>query len=792
MRRVKDNWVNATQILKCCNFPKAKRTKILERGVQQGMHEKIQGGYGRFQGTWIPLADAQRLASSYGLSPEKAPVLYLDLDRNTVYPQKARQLNKDGTPVKRKYVKRAKPGETPSKKARTDLDPSMNQEAYRMHMMQAAQAGQVMPGQPLHQGGIPFQSFQADFMSGMAPPATAQNSIQSEYQNYQLQLQRAQQQQQQHPHQQAIIPQASFYNQPMMNYQHTKASLSQSTNETNWSYDEHKDSDTSESSTDGAKGKNAEPYSKQILDYFTEENAPVPYFIHSPPYDFNINEAIDDEGHTALHWAASLGNLDFTRLLIAKGANQLEVNNFGLNPLSKSILFNNCYEMKNFPKMLDALELCLINTDSNGRTPLHYLCQFSSLESKYDSFRYYLGVIMSKLTSLLNTGASSVNLLRNVLDHQDVNRDTCLHLAARAGSQKLVKKLLGYGARDDLPNVSNETAQHLMLKLNMVSNSNGHLLMLTPVQPQYNAIHTPDTQRTTLQDEGDDKMEDNKENIFIDEAMKSSFEAISTPTPDKNGIHAPNRPLTIISERTVESTPVKADDAKLSLGAAISHIYTPHPPKLDQDGRVVEEIKGKKLSMQDLSSMVNGMISSLSDSFSLQLAKLKQQETRLKATIADKNEANKKSEEWLNSLFQLYFDGVDSNEHGKQLTDETTKEYQTTVAQKEQSLQRILEMKDAYRLANMVETHESQIEEGLPGDDRTKIELATTLTKLQHTRSRLLTETVEAIKNYATDAKLYKYKKLISLSINLKVEEIDGVIDGIEESLMETSRVEAV
>ena len=62
MRRCKDDWVNATQILKCCNFPKAKRTKILEKGVQQGLHEKVQGGFGRFQGTWIPLEDARRLA----------------------------------------------------------------------------------------------------------------------------------------------------------------------------------------------------------------------------------------------------------------------------------------------------------------------------------------------------------------------------------------------------------------------------------------------------------------------------------------------------------------------------------------------------------------------------------------------------------------------------------------------------------------------------------------------------------------------------------------------------------
>lgn len=789
MRRVKDNWVNATQILKCCNFPKAKRTKILEKGVQQGLHEKIQGGYGRFQGTWIPLQDAQRLAANYGLSPEMAPVLYLDLDMNTVLPKKARQLNKDGTPVKRKYVKRNKPGETPSKKARTETDPAMNQEAYRMQMMAASGAGASTSAVP--QAGIPYQNFQNDFMGGMVPPAVSQSSIQNEYQNYQLQFQRMQQQQQSQHAQPTPPQQASFYpnQQNMLNYQHTKASLSQSTNETNWSYDEHKDSDTSESSNDGNKAKNTETYASQILRFFTEENAAVPYFIHNPPYDFNINEAIDDEGHTALHWAASIGNYYMTHLLISKGANPLEVNNFGLNPLSKLILFNNCYELKNFPKMLDELELCLINTDSNGRTPLHYLCQFSSMESKYESFRYYLGVMVAKLKSILSSDPNSINLLKNVLDHQDVNRDTCLHLAARAGSTKLVKKLLQQGARDDLPNYQNETAKQLMAKFNIAPELN-QLLLVTPMQPPYNVIQTPDTQRTTLQDEGEEEkvgMDDNKENIFMEESMKSSFEAMSTPTPDKTGLQTSSRPLAIISERTVESTPTRAEDQKLSLAAAISQSYSPKPPKINNNGEVIEEITNKKLPMQDLSSMVNGMLNSLSDSYRLQLAELNQKQSELESTIAEKNEINNKTEQWLSSLFQVYFESVDSNEQGKLLIETKTEEYEKSVSMKEQSLLRILEKKDAYRLATMVETHESQIEDETSIDDKAKFELASKLTKLQFARSRLLVDTVAAIKNYGIDSKLYKYKKLISLSSNLKVEDVDGLIDGIEESLMEAS-----
>ena len=51
MRRRSDSWLNATQILKVAGFDKPQRTRVLEREVQKGEHEKVQGGYGKYQGT---------------------------------------------------------------------------------------------------------------------------------------------------------------------------------------------------------------------------------------------------------------------------------------------------------------------------------------------------------------------------------------------------------------------------------------------------------------------------------------------------------------------------------------------------------------------------------------------------------------------------------------------------------------------------------------------------------------------------------------------------------------------
>ena len=84
MRRRSDDWINATHILKIAGFDKPARTRILEREVQKGVHEKIQGGYGKYQGgwngsegisdvlirvlgTWVPLTDGRALAEKNGI-----------------------------------------------------------------------------------------------------------------------------------------------------------------------------------------------------------------------------------------------------------------------------------------------------------------------------------------------------------------------------------------------------------------------------------------------------------------------------------------------------------------------------------------------------------------------------------------------------------------------------------------------------------------------------------------------------------------------------------------------------
>jgi hypothetical protein len=83
MRRRADDWINATHILKVAGFDKPARTRILEREVQKGVHEKVQGGYGKYQGTWVPLPEGRNLAERNKVLEKLAPILdYVPGDRS--------------------------------------------------------------------------------------------------------------------------------------------------------------------------------------------------------------------------------------------------------------------------------------------------------------------------------------------------------------------------------------------------------------------------------------------------------------------------------------------------------------------------------------------------------------------------------------------------------------------------------------------------------------------------------------------------------------------------------------
>ena len=946
MRRCKDDWVNATQILKCCNFPKAKRTKILEKGVQQGLHEKVQGGFGRFQGTWIPLEDARRLARTYGVTRELAPVLFLDFnDPNLVIPVKAKPPPKENNNlVKRKYVKKPKqPGDTP-KKYKTgkkaalqqaaeeaaaaaagadtlmgELPPSAHSSFISQDVSHSRQNSFVMPpssypqlfngqqnvGKPLppsipqqfdHMALTPHSAGNS-FSQPEYPPVNGSNSLpnsQNGYPNPQLMLRFQQFQPQLFP--QMYPQQNSNVRQfpvpipnpiPQQVFTEAKAISSQSSNESNWSmHRDPKESDTSMNSSveerklfnngnqlpqEEASPSDDNSYAAQLLKFFSEDSADIPYFVQNPPSDFNINEPIDDEGHTPLHWAASIGNYEMIHILMSKGANPLIVNNFGLNPLSKLISFNNCYELRNFDKVLNDLELCLINTDINGRTPLHYLCQFAKVKSKFESLQSYLNSILAKLQVLTNQSQTRlVNLMKNVLNHQDVRGDTCLHIAIKSGCTPFVQPLLKYGAKDDIENIDRETARGLIVQYNLIPNyaQNGgtpqesypnqlsmsyyeprnstHNLqdpqtsvqgLATPIQPNFRRVETPDTQRTTVQDddaeEDDEPMarvdarhlealnDDDKENIFVEKHSESIL-----PPGNRSQPPSAHQPLAVISEIEAAGSPASISGAQHSAMMAhspsaqynkdtprtgqesIAHsqrriFRRPNPPKLDDEGNIVKNEEAKQhLPFDDLSTMITGMIGSLSGSYKDESNRLDKHLAQLKSSFAEKQSETNKTMKYIKKLFRssgIEVDSLelDSIEDAQAIVNSHVQLCQQSIAGNEFKVKNIMQRNQAYELASLVQREEQAIMDTDPdgqGDDEDenddfvveeKFDLAIELTQYQLQRNKLVNEIAKSTKMFGIDDTMYKYRKLLSLSCGVRVDDIDSLIDGIAESLTE-------
>jgi hypothetical protein len=165
------------------------------------------------------------------------------------------------------------------------------------------------------------------------------------------------------------------------------------------------------------------------------------------PVDLNVNIVIDDQGHTALHWAAALARIDILRLLIAKGGNVKVVNFHSESALIRSVLVTNNYDNQTFPDLLNLLAPALSMLDADGRSVLHHIALVAGCRGRSPSSRYYMECTLEYIAK--NGGNFS-----SLLDITDVHGDTAINLAARVGAHFLVGQLLDVGANPDIENLA--------------------------------------------------------------------------------------------------------------------------------------------------------------------------------------------------------------------------------------------------------------------------------------------------------------------------------------------------
>lgn len=396
MRRRHDDWINATHILKAAGFDKPARTRILEREVQKDTHEKIQGGYGKYQGTWIPLESGEALANRNNIYDRLRPIFeYVP--------------GAESPPPAPRHASKPKQPKKPAV-------PKFNSKAAR-----AAAASQAT-SQPVPYSAAPTP--QDGFDNGdvlMEDDGTPDNL--------------------------------------------TVASASYLAEE-----DRH---DLSHFSTGHRKRKREEllqdltdqqhsVYGDELLDYFLLSRNERPAIRPDPPTNFQPDWAIDMDRHTAIHWAAAMGDVEIIKQLKRFGA-RLDVQNVrGETPLMRAVNFTNCYEKQTFPAVMKELFETVDQRDLAGCTVIHHAAIMKSGRvSSPSCSRYYLDNILNRLQE-----THGPDFVQQLLDAQDVDGNTAVHLAAQRGASKCIRALLGRGASTDVANNEGIRAEDLIRELN--------------------------------------------------------------------------------------------------------------------------------------------------------------------------------------------------------------------------------------------------------------------------------------------------------------------------------------
>ncbi|BGO98529.1 Transcription factor [Rhodotorula toruloides ATCC 204091] len=406
MRRKSDAWLNATQILKVAGFDKPQRTRVLEREVQKGTHEKVQGGYGKYQGTWVPMERGIALSRQYGVDRLLQPIF--DFVPTAESP-----------PLAPKHITAAP--SRPRKKQDVALDlegmptpPPVHSRASLGKAAQRRAAALADEDDDEYMGGGRVMTPAGDEASEMSQTPSPLGADDGD----------------------AYLDGSHAGPSKKRKMAHDPEPLSAHAQ---------------------LQGLGPLRYARMILDYFVSESTQVPQFLLQPPADFDPNVVIDDDGHTALHWACAMGRIRIVKLLLSAGADIFRANSMGQTALMRSVMFTNNYDLRKFPELFELLHRSTINIDRNDRTVFHYIVDIALQKGKTHAARYYMETVLQRL-------ADYPEEVADILNFQDEEGETALTLAARARSKRLVKILLDNGADPKIANRDGKTAEDYILE----------------------------------------------------------------------------------------------------------------------------------------------------------------------------------------------------------------------------------------------------------------------------------------------------------------------------------------
>ncbi|KAI0091956.1 apses-domain-containing protein [Irpex rosettiformis] len=414
MRRRSDSWLNATQILKVAGFDKPQRTRILEREIQKGEHEKVQGGYGKYQGTWIPLSKGLHLCQQYNCEHLLRPLIDFQPDASDTSP-----------PLAPKHLVAAPSHTKPNSRKGENGTPTMSTRSAKKAVVRAGDHSEVetLSAKGSADGSMTPSPSEASSSSRTPSPIRSSPSPRL------------------HP-----VSLATEYHSPSppssRKRKHRHSALAMD--------------------IDGAPDRLNGPveeisYGDQILEYFISDTNQIPQVLINPPHDFDPNLAIDDDGHTALHWASAMGRIRVVKLLLTAGADIFKVNKAGQTALMRSVMFANNYDVRKFPELYELLHRSTLNIDNSNRTVFHHIVDVAMSKGKSHAARYYMETVLSRLSDYPQE-------LADIINFQDEDGETALTLAARCRSKRLVKLLLDYGANPKIANKDGKNTEDYILE----------------------------------------------------------------------------------------------------------------------------------------------------------------------------------------------------------------------------------------------------------------------------------------------------------------------------------------
>ncbi|KAJ2971337.1 hypothetical protein NQ176_g7744 [Zarea fungicola] len=500
MRRRHDSCLNATQILKVAGVDKGKRTKILEKEIQTGEHEKVQGGYGKYQGTWIKFDRGVEVCRQYGVEELLRPLLTYDMgqdggvagqgDFNTPTKEQAMAAQR-----KRMYSSSAEG--RPNGVNGTFFK---NISSTASHAVAAISKARFDSPKPRSRNGPPSRapsfSRQPSMQNPDEFPGNSQQSFASEYSQpvdpaYSMQQTNGV----------SAIPEAE----PPRKRQRVNMTPVES-------FGGYAPSIDAYANANAFPGSPTEPnesfmysqsaiHDRSPIEEGSSSQAPLPYemspdaemkrnmlmglFMDSSTPDaskhdmlrtFTLSELdmpIDPQSHTALHWAATLARMPLLRALIGAGASPYRVNASGETALMRACLVTNSMDHGSFPDLLEVLGGTIEARDQKGRTVLHHIAVTSAVKGRNAASRYYLESLLEwvvrqgSVPSSQNVGINGATpngavatipkmgiarFMTEIVNAQDSCGDTALNIAARIGNKSIISQLLEVGAD---PNIAN-------------------------------------------------------------------------------------------------------------------------------------------------------------------------------------------------------------------------------------------------------------------------------------------------------------------------------------------------